>query len=132
MKKEMQDPKEYIPGTCNIGPDEIKRRKIATLFSLILTVVTLTLILVLHLERLWRLALFIPVATLVVNFQQVYFKFCVNFGLRGIFNFGDPGKHDTIEQAEFRKKDRKKVIQMIVTGILVGSVCTLIFYFLPI
>jgi predicted nucleic acid-binding Zn ribbon protein len=131
MKKEMQTSKEYIPGTCNIGPTEIRRRKNATIFSLILTIVVIALILVLHLGKLWRLSLFVPMAAIAVNFQQVYFKFCVNFGLRGIFNFGNLGQHDTVEQAEFRRKDRTKAIKMIVVGILIGLIVTLTFYYLP-
>ena len=131
MKQEMEESKEYIPGACNIGPSEIKRRKSVTLFSLILTVATLALILVLQAEKPWRLLLFIPMASLIVNAQQVYFKFCVNFGIRGIFNLGDLGKQDTVAQAEFRKKDRTKAIQMITTGILVGIASALLFYFLP-
>jgi hypothetical protein len=128
----MKDSNEYIPGTCNIGPEEIKRREIATLVSLVLTISVLILILVLHPDKLWRLAIFVPMASLVINFQQMYFRFCVNFGLRGIFNLGKPGRFDTVEQAEFRKKDRNKAIRIIVTGIIAGLVSTVIFYLLPV
>ena len=127
----MKESPEYIPGTCNIGPEEISRRKIATVVSLILTIAVLILIIVLHPDRLWRLTIFVPVAALVINFQQMYFRFCVNFGMRGIYNLSKPGKYDTVEQAEFRKKDRNKAMKMIVTGIVAGLVSTLIFYNLP-
>ncbi|HEY1869845.1 MAG TPA: hypothetical protein VGG71_02240, partial [Chitinophagaceae bacterium] len=79
----MQTSKDYIPGTCNIGPPEIKRRKKAVIFALILTIVVVILILVLHPQKLWRLSLFLPLFSLAIGFQQVYFKFCANFGMRG-------------------------------------------------
>ncbi len=126
----MQTSNEYVPGTCNIGPTEIKRRKTATLFALVLTIVTVALILGFQYHRLWRLIVFIPVSALAVNAQQLYFKFCVNFGLRGVFNFGNPGKLDSVEQAEYRKKDRQKAIQMIVTGIVIGLIAAVVFYLL--
>ncbi|MBK7816075.1 MAG: hypothetical protein IPJ60_00060 [Sphingobacteriaceae bacterium] len=37
----------YIPGACNIGREEIKRRKMATIFSAILTIAVMVLILTL-------------------------------------------------------------------------------------
>ena len=124
----MESTNEYIPGTCNIGPAEMKRRKGAAIFSLFLTIVVAVLILVLAEEKLWRLIIFIPVSAFAVNFQQVYYSFCVNFGLRGIFNFGNLHQHDTVEQAEYRKKDRQKAIRMITTGIIAGLVAAGIFY----
>ncbi len=122
---------EYVPGTCNIGPAEIKARRKAAVFSLVLSIAVILLLLLVDANRIWRLILFIPVASLVVGFQQTYFKFCVGFGMKGLFNFGDLGKNDTIEQAEFRQKDRKKALQMIVTGIVAGLIVAILFYLLP-
>jgi hypothetical protein len=123
---------EYVPGTCNIGPVEFRKRKNAMWFSLGLTLVTIALLIFLHAARPWRSVLFVPLSAFAVNFQQVYFGFCVNFGLRGIFNFGNEGAHDSVEQAEFRKKDRSKAIRMIGTGVLIGLVVTILFYCLPV
>jgi amino acid transporter len=128
----MQPSKEYVPGTCNIGPKEMKKRKVASVISLMLTIVTIVLLLFSHADKTWRLLLFIPLAALIVNLQQWYFHFCVNFGMRGVFNFDNPGKLDTVEQAEFRRKDRNKAIQMIAVGIFFGLVGALLFYFLPV
>jgi hypothetical protein len=127
----MQRSNEYIPGTCNIGRAEVKKRKASTWFSLILAIVVVLWIVFLNPAREWRLVLFIPVASLVVNFQQVYFGFCVNFGMRGVFNFDNAGKFDTIEHPEFRFKDKAKAIRMIQLGALTGAVAALIFYALP-
>ena len=126
----MQVNSEYVPGTCNIGPVEIKRRKVATVFSFVLTIIIILLLLFFHANRFWRLILFVPVSALAVNAEQLYFKFCVNFGLRGVFNFGDPGKLDTVEQREFRMADRKKAISMILSGMLIGAIAAILFFLL--
>ena len=50
----------YIPGACNIGREEIKRRKMATIFSAVLTIAVIVLLLTLDTNKVWRLMLFIP------------------------------------------------------------------------
>ncbi len=123
-------PNHYIPGVCNIGEEEIKRRKIAAWSSLAITVILFVSLLYLDVNRIWRLSIFFTVTSFAVSFQQWYFKFCVAFGIKGIFNFGKLGKSDTIEQAEFRKKDRAKAWQMVNTGIFAGIITALIFFLL--
>lgn len=121
----------YVPGTCNIGHEEIKRRKKATIFSIILTITVIALLMMLDANKIWRLTLFIPAASLGVSFQQWYFKFCVAFGIKGVFNFGDIGKTFSIDQKENYRKDRIKAWQMIITGTVFGLILALIFYFMP-
>ncbi len=126
------DMEQYVPGVCNIGKKEIERRKHAAFFSFIFSIICITLIQWLNANREWRLLLFIPAASLGVSFQQWYFKFCVAFGIKGIFNFGNIGESFTIDQKECFKKDRVKAWRMILFGVLFGVFCTLIYYFLPI
>ena len=121
----------YIPGACNIGHEEIKRRKKAAIFSIVLTITVIVLICMLDANKIWRLTLFIPATSLGVSFQQWYFKFCVAFGIKGVFNFGDIGKTFSIDQKENYRKDRIKAWQMIISGIVFGLILALIFYFMP-
>ncbi|MGE0568067.1 MAG: hypothetical protein AB7O73_08965 [Bacteroidia bacterium] len=121
----------YIPGACNIGHEEIKRRKKAAIFSIVLTITVIVLIFMLDANKIWRLTLFIPATSLGVSFQQWYFKFCVAFGIKGVFNFGDIGKTFSIDQKENYRKDRIKAWQMIMTGMVFGLILALIFYFMP-
>ncbi len=121
----------YIPGACNIGPEEINRRKKATLFSIVFTITVIVLLFMLDANKIWRLTLFIPATSLGVSFQQWYFKFCVAFGIKGVFNFGDIGKTFSIDQKENYRKDRIKAWQMIISGMVFGLILALIFYFMP-
>lgn len=127
----MNAPTEYIPGTCNIGPKEIKARRNSAIISALIGIVLIILLLALHAAKLWRLTVFIPAASVGVGFLQWYNHFCVNFGLREVFNFGDIGKTFTVEQKENYKKDRAKAWRMISGGLIFGIVLTILFYLLP-
>ena len=122
---------QYIPGTCNIGPKEIAMRKRASIYAAIFFVVLTALLFLLDIDKVWRFIIFIPAFTFAVTSQQWYFKFCVYFGLKGVFNFGDMGQQFNIEQKENFKKDRIKVAKMMVAGLLFGAIITTLFYLLP-
>ena len=122
----------YIPGVCNIGPKEIRRRKIAGWSGLILTTITIILLFWLDAGKWWRLMVFIPAVMSAIGFIQVYSKFCVYFGFGHMFNFGNVGKTDSVEQANFRAKDIARAWQLLSIALGIGIVVTLIVYFLPI
>jgi hypothetical protein len=122
---------DYIPGTCNIGPAEIKARRNFAIQAGVVGVILIILLLIFHVAPLWRLSLFLPAASFGVGFLQWYNHFCVNFGMRGVFNFGDIGKTFTNEQKEDFKKDRMKAQKMIIQGVIFGLVLSILFYFLP-
>ena len=127
----MNTKSEYVPGTCNIGPPEIKARRNAAIIAAILGVILVVALLMLHTDKLWRLLLFIPATSFGIGFQQWYNKFCVGFGLKGVFNFGEMGKSYSVEQQEYFKKDRAKAWKMIIIGIVFGLILSITFYFLP-
>ena len=120
----------YIPGACNMGKEEIQRRKKAGWIGLSLTILTAALLIWLGVDKWWRWLLFIPAMMSATGFIQAYNKFCVYFGFGHIFNFGEVGKTDSIEQAEFRAKDRAKAWQVLGYAIGVGIAVALIFYFM--
>jgi hypothetical protein len=128
----MSNKLEYIPGTCNIGPNERRTRRNGAIFSAALSIALIILLLFIHVDKIWRFTLFIPATSLAIGFQQWYFHFCVGFGLKGVFNFGDIGKTFSVEQQEDFKKDRGKAWKMINLGIVFGLVVAILFYFLPV
>lgn len=121
---------KYISGVCNIGPEERKRRRNGAIYSGILTIAEIIILSVFRVNPLWRLTLFIPAASLGVGFLQWYNKFCVAFGLMGVFNFGDIGTTFSVEQRQDLKRDRTKARRMILLGIVFGLICAVCFYFL--
>jgi hypothetical protein len=121
----------YIPGTCNIGKKEVLRRRNGAIFAGILAVAVAFLLFYFHADKLWRFLVFAPLASFAIGIQQWYFKFCVGFGMKGIFNFKELGESVSVEEAEMRRLDKAKATRMIVTGILFSLVLTIAFYLLP-
>ena len=112
---------KYIPGVCNIGPEEIKKRKQAGWMGLIVTVVLWAVFVWFDVAAPWRLSLFFPAMMSATGFLQAYMHFCAYFGFASLFNFGDVGKTDSVSQAEFRAKDRRRAWQIIVYSVLIGT-----------
>ena len=120
----------YVPGVCNIGGAEIRERLRFGWGGLVVTVVLAAAFFVFRVPAPWRFFLFLPATLAAVGFLQAAFRFCANFGMRGVFNFGpEVGKTDTVEQAEFRRKDRAKAFQIVSFSVLIGVVVALAGFF---
>jgi hypothetical protein len=122
---------EYIPGVCNIGKEEVKRRRSGAILAAILSGIVIAALLLTHAGKLWRFLAFVPLASFGISVQQWSSKFCVGFGMKGIFNFKNAGEFTSVEQQEMIKADRAKAIKMIVIGLIAGLVSTIIFYLVP-
>ncbi len=118
----------YIPGTCNIGRDEIKVRRNNAVLMASISIILATVLLVTGADKLWRLLLVVPLSAFGIGIQQWYNKFCVYFGMKGIFNFGDVGTTSSVELNEMHKKDMAKARRMILFAVLFGVVGTSLFY----
>ena len=121
---------QYIPGVCNIGAEEINVRRKAAIFSAVIAVAVIILLLLVDVSRAWRLTLFRPAASFGIGWQQWHSKFCVGFGIKGVFNFGKTGTTFSVEQEEYLRKDRRKAWRMIGAGAGFGLLAALLFYFL--
>ena len=61
------------------------------------------------------------------GFLQAYFHFCAGFGFKGVYNLVKPaGQTETIQQKEFRRKDRQKALQITGLSALIGAVVAVI------
>lgn len=127
----MSTTEEYIPGVCNIGKEEVNQRRKAAVFAGLLLILIIAVLLYLHADKLWRFFVFFPATSLGIGIQQWSNKFCVGFGLKGVFNFKELGKTIPVEQHEMLKADRAKAIKMITIGIIAGLVITIGFYLIP-
>ncbi len=113
---------EYVPGVCNIGKAEIRRRRQSGWLGLAATIVLWGVFWILRVPAPWRLFLFLPATIGATGFLQAALHFCAGFGMRGVFNFGsEVGKTESVEQAEFRRKDRRKSNLIFLYSVLVGA-----------
>ena len=122
----------YVPGVCNIGPAEVRLRKMFGWIGLILTITIWTALILFHVSAVWRLTLFFPAMLATIGYFQAAWHFCAKFGLGGVFNFGpDVGRTDTVEQAESRRQDRKRALQIIGLSLLIATIVAATAYFIP-
>jgi hypothetical protein len=123
---------EYIPGVCNIGRAEIRMRRIFGWIGLGMALALWAAFAFWGVRAPWRLLVFFPASIAAIGYLQAKEHFCAHFGLGGVFNFGqDVGKTDTVEQAEFRRQDRAKAVQILVLSGLAGMAVALAAYLIP-
>jgi hypothetical protein len=109
---------------CNIGPAEIARRRRSALFASALFVLLAVVVVALDVPALGRLFLWPVATTVAVTWLQVVLKFCVAFGALGLENFGRLGGQVDVDPQE-RAADRRRAIQVIVEGAIIGLALTL-------
>lgn len=127
---EIQD--KYIPGVCNIGRTETKKRAQAGWFGLIVTIILYGSLVYFGSPRVLRLILFFPAMMTAVGFLQARMHFCAYFGMRGVFNFSDEiGKIETVEEEDFRAVDKKRAQRIIIYSVIIGILAAIVAYFLP-
>src|SRR4051812_750786 len=102
------DNNQYIPGTCNIGKKEIQRRYLQFTAGIVVTLLCISLVESNQLKSAWKLLIFIPLTYSVLCFLQAFFKFCVLFGIKGVYNFNDKRITTKITNEDYRSKDRRK------------------------
>ena len=123
---------EYIPGTCNIGKGEIRRRQLVALIGLILIITTTAGLVSAETPKSSRFSVFIPAIVFSIGFIQSRRKFCLAFGLMGTLNFGSLGKVSRVADSANRRQDRKTAMSILIQALSLALTITLIIYLLPI
>ena len=122
---------EYIPGTCNIGKGEIRRRQLVAIFGLFLTTFSAATIIASDQSKNSRFSIFLPALIFSIGFVQSRKKFCLAYGLAGTFNFGKLGQISKVQSTEDRKSDRKTAVSILFQSAALAASITAIFYILP-
>ncbi len=122
---------EYQPGVCNIGPEEIRRRRRAGHAGLIATVALLVGLVVIGAPPITRLLVGIPAAGAASGYLQAWFKFCAGFGSRGVFNFGPVGETEQVADANARSRDRARASRIGFASLGIGIVVAIAAVLLP-
>ncbi len=122
---------EYIPGTCNIGKGEIRRRQLVAIFGLFLTTFSAATIIATDQSKNSRLSIFLPALIFSIGFVQSRKKFCLAYGLAGTFNFGKLGQISKVQSTEDRKSDRKTAVSILFQSAALAAFITAVFFVLP-
>jgi hypothetical protein len=122
---------DYQPGVCNIGPDEIRRRRRAGHVGLVAALLLLAVLVVVGAPPLARLLVAIPAAMAASGYLQAWLRFCAGFGSRGIFNFGQLGETHEVIDADARARDRSRARQIGLASLAIGVAVAIIAVLLP-
>ena len=112
---------QYIPGTCNIGPEEIALRRRAGHAGLAVTTALGAALLRSDLHPAWRLTLALPAAGAASGYLQARQRFCANYGFRGLYNFDARGHEQPVPAAGSGDEDRRRSIQIAATSAAIGA-----------
>jgi hypothetical protein len=119
------------PPRCNIGPDEVARRRRSAIPATVATALVAVAMVAFHVPAPARLLLW-PLATAAaVSWLQVVHRFCVAFGALGLENFGRLGAEHHVDPA-IRAADRRRALQLILEGALIGLVVALAVAAIPV
>lgn len=122
---------DYIPGTCNIGPDEIKRRKTFAVAGFVFFLISLIGAFSPHATHVTRLGVAVPAMLFATGLVQARKKFCLAFGFAGTFNFSKVGEIKKVTTPEERRADRITAITILLQSLAIAAVMTGIVELLP-
>jgi hypothetical protein len=122
----------YVPGVCNIGPAEIRRRMRGGVAGGVVALGGLATAVGLGLPRPVRLLVALPAAGSAVGFLQAGSRFCVALGSQGLFNFSDDlRRRESVVDAEARRVDRRKALRLLGSSAVIGAAVALAGLLLP-
>ena len=122
---------DYIPGTCNIGGDELRSRRIVAAVGLVLSLSALIIFIATDVSQSARLGIFIPLLVMSIGWVQSRKKFCLAYGFTGTFNFGKLGHLSRVSDPIARAADRRTALMIIAQSTLYAAVLTALVVALP-
>ena len=122
---------DYIPGTCNIGGDELRSRRIVAAVGLVLSLSALIIFIATDVSQSARLGIFIPLLVMSIGWVQSRKKFCLAYGFAGTFNFGKLGHLSRVSDPIARAADRRTALMILAQSTLYAAVLTAVVVALP-
>jgi len=123
---------QYIPGNCNLGKAEIRRRYRIGYIGLVLTILIILILYLTDAARIWRLLIFIPAFYGVSGFIQATKKFCYIYGFRQVFSLEGVRSFKKINDQDFVKADQRTAMKIVVAVTTISTVITLVYYILDV
>ena len=122
---------EYLPGTCNIGPEETARRKLNGWIGLIGALAVIVAVELIGGARPYRLLVAPPLAYGLAGFIQGYHRFCLAYGFLGLFGMHGLRQVTRVTDREALRVDRRKALQITVWMLTGTILLTAFYYFMP-
>ena len=132
MKMSLKMPDlEYIPGSCNIGKAEVRKRQLVGLVGLFFSISYLLTFNAVDAPAIYRFGIFFPLLVASIGFVQSRSKFCLAYGFAGTFNLGKMGDIKRVTSKEDRAADRKTALTILGKSFLLATLATAVVLVLP-
>jgi hypothetical protein len=123
----------YVPGACNIGPWEIRRRRAFAIVGFAVAAAILAGMIAAGTPAAARLVLLVPLWGGAFSWLQARRRFCAAFALAGIANFGDTaGSRQDVRDAASHRADLWAIARMTRDSFLIALAATLVAVLLPV
>jgi len=123
----------YVPGVCNIGPWEIRRRWIGGVIGLGIAAALLGVLIAVHAPAFARILVLLPAWGGAFSVLQARRRFCGAYAMRRISNFGvDLGTIHEVEDDAAHRADMAALVRMTRDAFVIGLVITVVAVLLPV
>ena len=120
--------RKYIPGSCNIGEVEIRRRYRIGFIGIALTFLLMIIIELTNAINGWRLLVFFPLFYGLSGFIQAWKKFCYVYGFRSLMSMRGRKKFERNNNPRFSQMDRSTAYLIVATVTLGSIILTGLYY----
>jgi hypothetical protein len=123
----------YVPGACNIGPWEIRRRRAAAITGFAAAAVVFAVLVAIEAPQWTRIALIAPFWGGAISWLQARRHFCVAYAMGGLSNFGagDATRTIVVDPVQ-RALDRRATVLLLRDAFLLALVPTIVAVILPV
>ena len=122
---------EYIPGTCNLGKSEVRRRQIVALIGAAFSISSGFNLASANVSTIGKFSIFLPLMVFAIGFIQSRKKFCLAYGFMGTFNFGKLGQISRVSDPIAKTADRKTALTILAQSLALALGLTLATFVLP-
>jgi hypothetical protein len=123
----------YVPGVCNIGPWEIRRRRTVGVIGFVAAIVLFAVLVAAGAPPIARLLVLLPAWGGAFSWLQARRRFCAGFAMAGISNFadGEAGRQAVTDQAA-HQADVQATMRMTRDSFLIALPITIVAVLLPV
>jgi len=122
----------YRAGACNIGPEEIARRRRGGLMGVAMAAILAVVLIAIGAPPWARLLVFPLLAGGLISLEQARRHFCVGFAMAGIRNFGPLGSPQAVDDGADRAADRRAGLIMTAYMSAIALAISMVLVFLPV
>ena len=124
-------PRRRLPaGVCNIGPEEIRRRRRSGHIGAIGAVGLFAVLVAVGAPPIGAVV-GSPAVIAASGYLQAHLRFCAGFGQVGVFNFGTLGETEHVVDDEARAMDKAKARQIGLMSFAVGIAVAIVAVVVP-